>query len=660
VEIDLSDASAIEVFEHLENQLRELDFITIQGSEIPTRDAAWAQGEFSTELRQLRYSIVRRLDIWRDVYQLAHSERHRIGSLPDHEISNFILASANKLNANAVDQGWAEYLELPAAVSAFNSLQPNEFEQRKTARKFMARLHSPALSGQQSEYLRTTIPADMVEALRTRATSAVDLAKLVQRVENLELMENGATSFYVNNQYQNLLWSREPDFVQLAETLDAHYRNANFRVSISEQILNRMVPVLPDSSEPFRDQIFGAHVVGRNQISNRVEIRTIPDPDHISLRLETVGRVRSNTTAHRSGFTVQNEGISRFRVIKRLAFGRNGIFSDHPVTMSESKQRMVGMRSDLDAIPVLGWMARRIAHQKIQQQSPLTEQYARRKLENTAESRFEHEVNQQLDQLTDYLQTNLLDPLISLDLEPQPIETSTTEDRIVLRYRLAGRDQLAAHTARPMAIKSSMMSIQMHESVINNLLNRIEIAGQKFTATELADHLKDVVGTDVISNVCQAEADAEFEFAPFDPVRINFQNNRIQVTINLKSFRVANGKRWKNLQVRTEYIPYVDGLRLTVKQSDDGISLKGRNLNCRDQIAIRTIFTSIFQDQAEFAIVPAPLAQKLGIGDLAIHQFTASNGWIGISVDQSLNRLNSATEVRAHEVRMFAGRPFRK
>jgi hypothetical protein len=205
-----------------------------------------------------------------------------------------------------------------------------------------------------------------------------------------------------------------------------------------------------------------------------------------------------------------------------------------------------------------------------------------------------------------------------------------------------------------------MMSIQIHESVINNLLNRIEIAGQKFTATELADHLKDVVGTDVISNVGQAEADAEFEFAPFDPVRISFQNNRIQVTINLKSFRVANGKRWKNLQVRTEYIPYVDGLRLTLKQSDDGISLKGRNLNCRDQIAIRTIFTSMFQDQTEFAIVPAPLAQKLGIADLAIHQLIASNGWIGISVDQNLNRINSATEARPREVRMFAGRPFRK
>ncbi|MCP3691648.1 MAG: hypothetical protein GY917_05610, partial [Planctomycetaceae bacterium] len=256
--------------------------------------------------------------------------------------------------------------------------------------------------------------------------------------------------------------------------------------------MNQVVPPIPDMQEPFRDRILGANVVGQNQISNEVYIRLMPDPNQIQVRLETEGRVLSRTRAQRSGFTFHNEGSSRFQVIKRLAFGRNGIETGKPVSSSSTSQRLTGMNSELDSIPIVGWMARKIAQQKMEQQAPDTERITKQKIESMARLRVDEQVDSYLDWMREYTYVNLLQPLVALELEPDPIETKTTEQDVVMRYRLAGRDQMGASSARPVPLENNLLSMQIHETAINNLLQRIELAGKQFSIPELKTHLQDV------------------------------------------------------------------------------------------------------------------------------------------------------------------------
>ncbi len=587
----------------------------------------------ATHLKRAQYSIQRRLGIWEAVHQLASNQSLRIPQVSDQRVSQFLTASSRKLNIDEIDRGWAQYLELDAAAESFNAISPNAFEQKKSARKVLARLYSPALSQNQKKHLSRAIDNELVEVLRSKAVQPVDLVQFLDRVERFESDSNGVSKYYLNDDYQNLLWSGDVAYEQLAQHLQAHYRNANVRITVSEKLLNNLVPQVPDSFEPFRDRIFGARVYGENQISNQIRIRLIPDPTQISIRLETSGQVRSQTLAERSGFTIENEGNSRFKVMKRLVFGRHGIFAYRPETESEMNQQVVGMRSKLDGIPLIGWMARRIARNKIEQQTPMTEQYARQKLERTAEGRFEQEVEDNLNQLRFYVTNNLLQPLIAMDLEPEPVETSTTAQKIVMRYRLAGRDQMAANTPRPQALQSSLMSIQVHETAINNLISRIELAGKTFDPIQLQQHLRDVLGGNVFANADNIERDVEFEFAPFDPVRVELDNNQIGLAVNLKSFRIGKGKTWKNLQIKTKYDPTVRGVQFALTQDESGIELKGKRLNAADYIAVRTIFSSLFESHIEFAALPQSLQEKLGSTSLAVSQLVITNGWIGVSVD---------------------------
>ena len=284
-----------------------------------------------------------------------------------------IRVSNRKIIIGNLDPAWSDYLELDQAAAAINSLNPDAADQKKQARRVLARICSPSLSGEQREYLSSTIDSELLSLLKYCATDKVNLERLLTRIERVEHSNSGSNLYCLNDDYHNLLWSGVPELQNLAGQLQAHYRNANVRLTISERLLNQVVPPIPDMQEPFRDRILGANVVGQNQISNEVYIRLMPDPNQIQVRLETEGKVLSRTRAQRSGFTFHNEGSSRFQVIKRLAFGRNGIETGKPVSSSSTSQRLTGMNSELDSIPIVGWMARKIAQQKIEQQAPNTE-----------------------------------------------------------------------------------------------------------------------------------------------------------------------------------------------------------------------------------------------------------------------------------------------
>jgi hypothetical protein len=255
----------------------------------------------------------------------------------------------------------------------------------------------------------------------------------------------------------------------------------------------------------------------------------------------------------------------------------------------------------------------------------------RQRVERTASERIEEEVESQLNEATAYLQKNVLQPLIAMDLDPDAQQMSTTREEIVMRYRLAGRDQMAAYTARPRSVQGSLFNAQFHQSAFNNLLMRIDLNGRTFTTAEMVKHVEDLLGVPVKSAV---EQKAEFEFASLDPIRADFKDNRVIISLNLRSFQIGNGKRWKNLSVSSVYIPQVNGTTIELVQENPGLHLTGKNLKLRDQLAVRTIFEAFFEQSYRVSAVPEKLASRLDSANLVVSQLVVENGWAGISVSE--------------------------
>ncbi len=595
-------------------------------------DRAMERKEFaaaSTVVR-IHYDLSKSVDLWRSCLALA---RHRELRITDAS-QLFRQASHARIALPTLDPSWSEYLLLDKFSKLMADPSATDFQKRSQARATLARLTSPALKDEQVAYLNQTVGEEFVEYLRMVAIEDVDLPTLIESLDIFQETKSGVHAAWIGREYQNLLWRPEREANELAQAIDTHLRNANLRLAISDRWLNRLLPPVQEAHEPVAENVFGAQVFGQSRIANRLQFRFIPDNSRIRIMLESVGRVVSSTEATKSGVTVRNHGNARFHALRQIVIGNRGIETEATEARSNVNNQVVGIRSNMDGIPLLGPLTRRIAEKEIQAQQPAAKQHVEQKLASTVKQRFEEETNAQLYQLQTYLVKNLIEPLTMLDLEPVPIQMRSTEDRMIMRYRLAGRDQLAANTARPAGLDNSLMSMQIHESVINNLINRLELNGNEFTLKSFRDHLGQILGVQPIQGDSHddEEIEAKIRFAPFDPIRVSFENDRILVEFNLKHLQIGKGKKWENITASAKYKYTIDGLRVTLEQDGEGVMVSGRKFNIRDQIAVRSIFTKIFRNDFAFSVLPPAIVDKTDT-PMQITQFDIIDGWVGISID---------------------------
>ena len=276
------------------------------------------------ELRRLRYQMVRRLVIWLPLYEMASQLEERVTAKQSLKAE---LSGAARIRFDGVEPIWHNYLLVKETEAAFNRLDGDQESRVEASRKILARVFSPSLSKAQSDFVQQALNENSIDFFKSYASSPIDYSTLLRNLERHEAYESGVSQKYLNDSYQNLLWSSEPAQRRLASVLDTHYRNANFRVTISESLINRLIPEMPEMTEPIAENLLGAQVYGQTNIRNQLRIGLIPDAERIHLQLESIGSADTSTTALKSGFAVQNQGFSRFQVFQKLAISRNGIFS---------------------------------------------------------------------------------------------------------------------------------------------------------------------------------------------------------------------------------------------------------------------------------------------------------------------------------------------
>ena len=113
-----------------------------------------------------------------------------------------------------------------------------------------------------------------------------------------------------------------------------------------------------------------------------------------------------------------------------------------------------------------------MANSQYNQRAPAADAEVREKIAAQAKQRVDRETAEQIAAASKRLQEEVLGPMDALLLDPTMIAAETTEKRFSMRIRLAGPDQLGGHTPRPQAPSDSLASVQIHESMLNNVLER--------------------------------------------------------------------------------------------------------------------------------------------------------------------------------------------
>ena len=98
-----------------------------------------------------------------------------------------------------------------------------------------------------------------------------------------------------------------------------YFRNANVRVAMTAELLNRMMPQREPEYAPVQDVIQGATVRGQSVTANQISVRLTPDPHAVRMALEVNGEVaaRARSTSGPAMFYTESEssffGASRWK-----------------------------------------------------------------------------------------------------------------------------------------------------------------------------------------------------------------------------------------------------------------------------------------------------------------------------------------------------------
>lgn len=621
--ISVGAAETTAILQHLEQLTRETSSLLTK-----IKDETLAQNLSRTAL-----ALGRRITVWKQISQMGGMvAADAPAPTVDPRSFNKCLNEIDQLTSNSSEgTAWRNYL-LIESLREWAARRRNNEERlpRELALQVLKRLNQMSVSSHQRQFLTSGPIASLHQEMLRHTAEPVDSNRLLQHLENYEKSGLPSDARLLARDCQFLAVSSGVAQQELGERIEMHYRNANLRIAVTAELLNRMIPKREPQYAPVVDTIQGVPVRGQSLIASEITVRMIPDPHFARMALEVNGEVASLTRSTAGPATFYSDSESSYVARKPLEISLRGIrMGETEVAVGNSSQ-LRSISTDFDGLPIFGHIARNIAHSQHDQKMPAANAEVRGKIAAKAKDRVDRETTEQISAAAKRLDEEVLGPMDSLLLDPMMVAAETTEKRFSMRIRLAGPDQLGGHTPRPQAPADSLASVQIHESMINNMLQRLELDGQTFDLAGLGQRLAERFHRFHPKPVDPDQADVKIAFVAKDAIHVHCNDGRLEITLAIA--RLSKGSRkWKDFQVRAFYRPVVQGRSVDLVR-DGIVQLIGPRMNAGSQIALRGVFSKVFSQKEPIHATPESFVKNPKLEGIVVTQFVIDDGWIGAAI----------------------------
>ncbi len=577
------------------------------------------------------YSVARRVEIWKQVRQVIQGSTVPVALRrgDDTTIAQQLGIIEAELAKTRQGDAWSKYLLLTQLREMIGSGQAQS--QHQVARQILSRMEADSLAPQQLEMLKASPYSELAISLRRWADEPVDCRALLDDIESYEEARRVDAAHSLARLYQNSRWSTNPAIEGLSELLNSHYRNANVRVAIASDLLNRMIPVVEPSDEDINENIQGARVYGVSRVHTELRATLVPDAVRWRVGVEASGEVESSTAANAGPATFYNEALSRYLARKLLIVERNGVSVWRAEAEADSNSGLTGFRTDYDRVPILSWLARSIALDQHDSRFQSARREAEELLAARVSERLDEEVHSRLEKAEHEFNDKLLSPMKKLGLNPVALDLHTSTTRLIGRYRLAGDHQLGAHTPRPQAPGDSMLSVQIHESAMNNIIEQLKLDGKESDLRALYQEIGAVFARPDFEAPDDVPEGVTIRFAESEGIRVRFEQGRVIVTMRIAELSRGWRHKWTNFAVRAYYVP--DPTQLDANLVREGsIELDGPHITSIDRVALSGVFSKTLSRNRPFNLINKRIAESESLQDLQVTQFVVTEGWIGVAL----------------------------
>jgi hypothetical protein len=592
----------------------------------------------ASEVARLAYALERRHAVWIAISRCVFQGKATLVSVRKHEFDSEKLHACLSDVRTAIQRtgdapSWQQYLMLDSLTQMAAGEITGRQDQVDLVREFLSRVTDLRVSEPQRLVLASEEVHKLADQVHPLSIGPVDYRKLIEDIETLESNPVHRCSTSLADAMQSLRFSEHPEQAAVSAAIGLHFRNANLRIAVSEEFINRMMPKNTITNKPVRQKIMGADTLGASQIETNLQVNFLPDPSAWKLELKLDGDINSSTKPSRHGATFYNASIANVNAMRELRISTQGIqMNGTPATVSSSDS-LKKFSTDWDSLPILGDMVRHFAHEEFLQARPVAKRIMQKMISKQTDEEFDNQLKSKVTSAQSQFDKRLIGPLQSLDLHPMVVDMQTTETRLIVRYRVASSDQLSANTPRPIAPGDSQLSLQIHQSAFNNMTGQIVSGDRDWTMQELSDKIADLLQQPRKPLEADAPTDVTVRFTEARPITVEFEDGRMWLTIRVASLEQPGRIQLKNFIIRTSYIPSVNGLRGELTR-DGVISVDGHKLGMRDRLPLRAIFSRVFSNRSSIPLVSDELLSDPRAVGLAVSQMELRDGWLAIAVSQ--------------------------
>ncbi|MFN6128379.1 MAG: hypothetical protein ACK5AC_12160 [Planctomycetota bacterium] len=611
-------------------------------------------GETARSLARISYAMERRHAVWSSIQRCILKSKEYVAPRK-YTIDSALMASrlqeAKRVLVSTEDSaGWNAYLMLDRIEDLAKGRISSKDEQIAIARNFLHRVTNTRVTPEQFKLLRSAPIHRLADQVHPMTVKPVDYRKLVLDIETIESYPVHRCSADIADAVESLRFSEHPEIGDVAWAINTHYRNANVRMSVSEAFLNRLMPRGQVTTHPVKQRILGADTHGASRAQTDLALDLVPDPQAWRLRIKLDGQIESSTQSSRNGATFFNSSSATVQTHRELRVDGQSLSINGTPARVESSDSLRRFSTDWDSLPIVGDMIRYVAHREFVQSRPIAKRITQRLIAEQTDEEFDKQLNTQISTARQSLESRFLGPLQSLQLSPLVMDMQSTDNRLIARYRLADECHLSAHTPRPLAPSDSQLSVQIHQSIFNNLAGRAIDTSRDWSIQQLSDSLADLLQQPRPSLGEDVPQDVTIRFAASNPISIEFEDGKMSLTLRIASLEQPGRIHIKNFMIRSSYAPSVQGLQAELLR-DGGVSVDGHRMGARDRLPLRAIFTKVFSARANIPMVAQSLLEDPRSRGLVVSQFEMCDGWLAIAVSEGKEVETTPAQSMAHSSR---------
>jgi len=584
--------------------------------------------EQRTALFQMLSGLKRRLAIWHAVQAINTNGQDALTEDADGRmmVTSALKEIDERLDGSPESDNWSVYLMLETLKQYTMADAVLDVRQRTVdAQRVLTRMHSNYLTSEQIDLLSEKPFVALEQGLRHWCAEPIDYAQLLFDIEQYEAGRFSYQAVPVAAGFQSIRWSADKPVAQLGVLLDQHYRSGNIRIRIAEDLINRLLPAQTHNAQEINDKVSGAEVTGTSTTTTQLNVRLHADGLRWVIGVEADGNIETETTSEKGPATFKNESTASFNTTKQMFISPSGIEYSDTSAEVDSESKLVEFKTDYDS-SLLSGLARNMAKKQYRQKEKQASKELEQRIRDQATTILDDKVSSGIGKVDHQFSNRWLEPMRQLQLSPVATQLRTTESQLIVDYRLAGIDQLAAFGYRPEYTGESLVSVQVHESAMNNLLHKLALDGTSGSLRDVMEKIGKQLGFEDYEVPSEIPPTVTLKLNTRDAIRIRFYDGRVQLLMQFKELR-NNRILWKNFAVLVEFFPQGGSINGNLKR-EGVIQIIGRGLRLGDRIALQTIFNKVVPSTREISLLGSSIAEHPNFSDTMISTFQVQHGWL--------------------------------